>query len=305
MNYLRIMMLFALVLLLVACSGTNNEKTNELTASEEETGEHSTEAEDSDSEDESAAEAGNYEAIVQESIDFAGSSTAHVGYVTVEEMITQDTETLKEQTIEVTYAQNEMMGSENRGYQLRYHKKVTSSEEVGVIETAYYRQPSVAEYKYYGPEDYWHANDYSYVDAEYFERLDFMSPYDLLMIYEKYKDVAEVTFEDNETLQLTFEVSPDEAIELDLHYQYLEPESYYYSFNGFVDIEKVTVTLEFSKQMYVMLNAAYVEAHYRSQDDPSTMVIIQCEQKFDSYMLTDEIRPPEEAFTSSGLAKWD
>ena len=298
--YFRIMMLIGLALLLVACSGTTNGETDD-SKSGEEIGESSAEAGGS----EVAVEVSNYESIVQESIEFAANSTAHEGYVTVKEVVTQDTETLNEQSIEVSYAQNEMMGSENIGYQLRYSKKVTSSEEVGVIETAYFRQPSVAEYKYYGPDDYWHANDYSYVEAEYFERLDFMSPYDLLMIYEKYKDVAEVTFEDNETLQLTFEVNPDEAIELGLHHQYLEPESNFYGFNMFVDLEKVKVTLDFSKQMYVMLNAAYVEAHYRSQDDPSMMIIIQCEQRFESYMLTDEIRPPEEAFTSSGLALWD
>lgn len=305
MRYFRIMMLLVLALLLVACSGSNSEKPDELKGFGGGTEAGSADAGESDSDEASATQAGNYEAIVRESINFAGDSTAHEGYVTVTEMVTQDTETLKEQTIEVTYAQNEMMGSENEGYQLRYYKQVTNSEEVNVIDTAFYRQPSVAEYKYYGPDDYWYSNDYSYVDAEYFERLDFMSPYDLLMIYEKYKDVAEVAFEDDETLLLTFEVSPEEALELDLEYQYLEPESYYYLLNGFVDLEKVTVTLDFGKQMYVMLRTAHVEAHYRSQENPSTMVIIQCEQKFDSYMLTDEIRPPEEAFIGSGLWKWD
>jgi len=303
MKLIRLSTYALLAAMLVGCSG--NEESEDAASNKDEQTEQETEvSEQKESENKSVKnEENEHEALINEALAFAGESTAHEGTLTIQEQIDQGTQTLVHQTLEIEYAQNEMTGSDEEGYQLMYKKSQQSSAIDYTVTSTYFHQPGVADYKFYEPENFWHANDYSQIDASIEERLDFMSPYDALLLYEALKDEAEVIIDDETMLTLAFDVNEDLATEFELDYQFLEPESFLYTGIYLFSPESYTVMLEFDKEQSI-LNSVHVEAHYKDADDETVTMMIQSFQTFNSYMLTGEITPPEEAFAETGISKW-
>lgn len=312
MKLVRIVLLMLGVLVLAACNGDSGDSTmdngnveqpnnngNDAGGSTEDEGTDT--GADVDGTD-GAEETGKLtEQIVVAAKDLAGSSTAHEGKMEVYERIMEGESPLEEQTIESLYAQNESTGDDETGHQL-YNEKITTGSES--IETQFYRQPEMASYSYYGPDDSWHATDYSQLDESIEQRLDYMSPYDALQLYEEYKDGAEVMAFDDGTITVSFSIDPEKAIAEGLEYHNLEPESFYYTSDYMFELNEYAMMLTFDERNE-MLIGVHVESRYRDKANDWVELIIQGRQTYESYMLTDEIRPPADAFTSTGLDKWD
>lgn len=291
MKFFHTLLMMLCAIVLIACSNDSELNTGDSTAENGNT-EQLNQNESTDS----------IEQVIAAAKELAGESTAHEGRMEVHERMDEGESPIDEQMIESTYKQNEMVGGEGEGHQLQYDKKTSNSS--GSIETAFYLQPEMASYSYYGPDNSWHATDYSEVNESIEERLDYMSPYDALQLYEEFKDGAEVMEFDDGTFTVTLYVDLEQAIDRQLEFQYLEPESFYYSSAYFFDLKEIKVMLTFDKGDE-MLTGIFVEGLYEDMDNEMVTLRIQGRQMFDSYMLTDEIRPPDEAFTSSGLNKWD
>lgn len=315
MKVFRILLLMLGVLLLAACSddsetgngdsstdtGSNTEQPDSNGGNSGDSSEGTEEESDENTDENLAGRTEATEEIIAAARELAGTSTAYEGKMEVYERIEEGESVIEEQMIESLYAQNESTGDDETGHQL-YNNKITTGSES--IETQFYRQPEMASYSYYGPDNYWHATDYSQVDESIEQRLDYMSPYDALQLYEEHRDGAEVMAFDDGTFTVTFFVDTEQAIAKGLEYQYLEPESFYYTSDYMFELSEYAMMLTFHERNE-MLTGVFVEGQYRDRANDSILLRIQGRQTFESYMLTDEIRPPDEAFTSSGLDKWD
>ena len=297
MRLFRICFYMLFVLMLAACGGESDTAADKTQTTDTETTEEEIEGAEPTEEEASLTD------TPDKALAFAGKATAHEGTLEIIEAINQNGKTLEQQQIKSVYKQNEMVGSEEDGYQLQYEKEV-SINDGEAIKSAFYRQPTVASYMYYGPNNYWHATDYSQLDESIEQRLDFMSPYDALMLYKTYEDEAELLFLEDGELALGFTVDVDRMSEFNLDLQYMEPESLYYTSEYSFDFESVDVVLEFDIGES-LLKAIVVTVSYRDTNDETITLFVQSRQDYDSYMLTDVIYPPNEAFENSDLWLWD
>lgn len=236
--------------------------------------------------------------VIDEARKVAAQHTAHEGTVKAyEQWFVGDK--LQTQYFETTYEQDESIEGKRGGHMLHYSQKVSTDEIEGRNE--YYINPGVVEYKYYGEINEWISVDLAFVDPEYTERVNYLSPADFLAMAEKHLDTMTVLRTDEESYVVEFVPTAEDLEQLIRNST--EPESYLFKEMFAYEYESSMVVLTFSPTDFKLVDALF-SVTFQNTGNEGERMELSAGQHYNSYSLTNEISPPATAFEQTEISIW-
>ena len=283
--------------LLVACS--DNEQQNEVQREEPTTNVGQSEQSE-EVKEATKMTAESLQPLLEAVKNNAFSSQEHEGTVTFEDRQMHGDEQIDYMKSDIEYRQNDSLEGMYGENQLYYKKHLSFGEETPETYEAYI-QPDKALYTYNDSAG-WQGYDLMERGEMGLERLSFLSPADVLSMLEMNESTLQIVDDREDAVVITFEPLPEAQMEL--LYSVLEAESFYHITDMALEFEVFSIKLTLSKpteslrdvsiqlkQVNIEDETEYLESHYH--------------QYYTANKLEEEIRPPAEVFSDSGLTIWD
>ena len=241
------------------------------------------------------------EDILAAAMEEAGKSTAHEGTMSISETSTLDgIET--QVSFNATYEEDMSFEGEDGGHVLHHITEIVPYEGDTYTREVYIK-PDTAQYTLdteYGDE--WSFIDISLTGSAYEDRLHYLSPYEYLQIIEQYKDTLIFT-EMDDFYEILIELNPETDLNLieELNWNAAEDGSLLKPSEYAFEPVSSSLYLYINKESLILETATY----HVSLEDGENSLHVSAFHEFTSYMLTNVIEPPAEAYEQTGVEQWD